>query len=147
MTYWEIGLTVITLSLYCLSNSAIMTGLFMVAQPTMPFCMSFKKVLGKTVASLGIVFCFYLLLARMFCWTAWLAECLYCICPTLTTEAFIMQKTLPATILFFFGVTAVQLALIAIPQRLAPLAFVIIVTASNLIASLLKLGLVAVWST
>ncbi len=147
MTYWEIVLTVITLAFYCLNNSAIMAGLFMVAQPTMPFIVSFKKVCLKTVLSLGIVFGFYLLIARMFCWTAWLAECLYCICPTLIPESFIMQNTLPATILFFFGVTAVQLALIAIPQRLAPLAFVIIVTASNLIASLLKLGFVAVWST
>ena len=146
MTYWEIGLTVITLVFYCLSNSAIMAGLFMVAQPTMPFSIGFKKVLGKTVVSLGIVFCFYLLLARMFCWTAWLAECLYCLCPTLTTESFMMQNTLPAPILFFFGVTGVQLALIAIPQRLAPLVFVIIVAASNLIASLLKLGFVAVWA-
>lgn len=146
MTYWEIGLTVITLALYCLNNSVIMAGLFMVAQPTMPFSMSFKKVLIKTVLSLGIMFGFYLLLARMFCWTAWLAECLYCICPTLTPESFIMQNTLPATILFFFGATAVQLALIAIPQPLAPFVFVIIVAASNLIASLLKLGFVAVWA-
>jgi len=61
MTYWEIGLTVITLAFYCVSNSAIMAGLFMVAQPTMPFSIGFKKVLGKTVVSLGIVFCFYLL--------------------------------------------------------------------------------------
>lgn len=146
MTYWEIGLTVITLALYCLNNSAIMAGFFMVVQPTVPFLMNFKKILGKTVLSLGIMFGFYLLIVRMFCWTAWLAECLSCICPTLTTESFIMQNTLPVTILFFFGVTAVQLALIAIPQRLAPLVFVIIVTASNLIASLLKLGFVAVWA-
>ncbi len=146
MTYWEIGLTVTIMVLYCLNNSAIMAGLFMMAQPTVPFLINFKKILCKTVLSLGIIFGFYLLLARMFCWTAWLAECLYCICPTLATEAFIMQNSLPSTILFFFGVTAVQLALIAIPQRLAPLAFVLIVTASNLIASLLKLGLVSVWA-
>ncbi len=145
MTYGEIGLTVITFGLYCVTNSAIMSALFMIAQPTLPFILSFKRVCINTLLSIGVVFGFYLLLARAFCWTAWLAECVYCICPVLTTDTFVLQATLPATILFFFGVTAVQLALIVIPQRLTPLSFVIIVAASNLIASLLKLGFVSVW--
>lgn len=145
MTYWEIGFATVTLLIYCLINAAIMTGLFVVVQPAIPFASTLKSVLIKTVLSVLIVFGFFALIARMFCWTAWLAECLTCICPALTTETFILQSTLPASILFFFGATCVQAAIVAIPPRFAPLPFLAIVTASNLIASLLKLGIVSLW--
>jgi hypothetical protein len=79
----------------------------------------------------------------MFCMTAWVMNCLECICFPFTVQDLVMQTTLPSSILFFLSVVAVQLGLIVIPNRLSSLSFVMIVITSNIVASLLKLGFVA----
>lgn len=135
-----------TLAFYCIINSAVMVGLFLLTQPSSAFFVLFKKVFSRTVLSVVIVLVFFAFLSRMFCMTAWVMNCLECICFPFTIQDLVMQTALPSNILFFIGVTAVQLGLIAIPNRLSTASFVMIVIASNLIASLLKLGFVAAWS-
>jgi hypothetical protein len=134
-----------TLAIYCFINSAVMVGLFLITQPSSAFFVLFKKIFSRTALSIGIVLAFFAFLARMFCMTAWIMNCFECICFPFTVQDLVMQTTLPSNILFFVSVTAVQLALIVIPNRLSPLSFVMIVLTGNVIASLLKLGIVAVW--
>lgn len=135
----------IVLAIYCLIASVVMVGLFLITQPSSAFFVLLKKVFSKITLSIVIVLAFFSFLARMFCVTAWITNCLECICFPLTISDLVMQITLPSNILFFLSVTAAQLALIVIPNRLSSFAFVMIVITSNIIASLLKLGVVAIF--
>lgn len=134
-----------TLLIYCLINAAILTGLFGVIKPTLLSSRAWSYFLGKTLISVLVVFGFFAMIARMFCWTSTIGECLQCICPSITVDTFVMQSNMPSTILFYVSVCIVQMVLIAIPRGVKPLTFVMLIGASNFIASLLKLGLVSLW--
>ncbi|MEX0848709.1 MAG: hypothetical protein WD055_00595 [Candidatus Dependentiae bacterium] len=136
-------MNIVVLALYCLANAAIMTGLFSIVQPSISYLRTFQVLLIKIIISVIIVFGFYALLARMFCWTATIAQCLECICPTFTSSSLIEHMNLPATILFFVSVSLVQTTIIAIPRGLSSTTFVALVAASNSISSLLKLGIIS----
>lgn len=141
----SLALMMFTLAIYCLINSAVIVGLFLVTQPSSAFFVLFKKIFSRTVLSIIIVLTFFAFLARMFCMTAWVMNCLECICFPFTVQDLVMQAALPSNILFFISVTAVQLGLIAIPNRTSAISFVMIVLTGNIVASLLKLGVVAAW--
>lgn len=126
---------------YCLINSLIISGLFVIIQPYLVFFDLFQRVAVRTILSCGIVFIFFLGIARMFCWTAWLASCVQCICPTFTSELSLSQNTLATAIFFLLGMIVTQMVVIAIPHRLSRMTFVAIIITSNIIASLLKIGL------
>jgi hypothetical protein len=136
-------MNIIILALYCLANAVIMTGLFAIVQPSISYLQMFQALLTKTIISVIIVFGFYTLIAKMFCWTATMVQCLECICPTVTSSSLIEHMNAPATILFFVSVSLVQTAIIAIPRGLAPATFVALIAASNSISSLLKLGAIS----
>lgn len=140
----QMVLIAITLGIYSVINSAVMGGLFLITQPSSAFFVLFKKIFSKTVLSVIIVLAFFAFLARMFCMTAWMMNCLECICFPLTIQDLVMQTTLSSSILFFLSVVVVQLGMIVIPNRLSSLSFVMIVLTSNIVASFLKLGFVAV---
>lgn len=145
MAYMQIVLSGITLVGYCLINATVLSALFHLVQPTISYGRSWLYFVIQSFVSMGIIFGFFALVMQMFCWTAWLGKCLQCICPGISIEGFMMQNNMPASILFFVGMSAVQMAIIAIPRSLTPLTFVGIVVASNFIASLIKLGIVSLW--
>ena len=132
---------------YIIVNSLVMASLCMVVDPTLSFIRLLKNILIKTILSVFIVFGFFALLARMFCWTALLGRCLECICPAFDLPTLFAQSTISATIMFFLGAVLTQAALIAIPRNLSPAAFISIVATSNVVASLIKLGMVSLLLT
>ncbi len=142
----QMVLSGVTLLVYCGINATVLAGLFNLARPALSFMRTWPYLLVKTMLSVVIVFSFFALILHMFCWTASIGECLQCICPVITVDTFIMQSNMPSTILFFVSVSFVQMALIAIPRGLLPLTFVAMTGASNLIASLLKLGIISLWA-
>ena len=146
MEWFTLSMIGITLITYSLVNALVMSGLFVLVKPDLSFVDLYKRSALRTVIAIIITYGFFALIARMFCWTAYIAQCLQCICPTITMQELYVQSTIPATLMFYLGVTAVQAALIAIPQRLSPGTFIVIVAASNLVASLLKLGFVSIWT-
>ncbi len=146
MNIVQIALSGVTLLAYSVINATVLAGLFSLACPALSFMRTWAYLLIKTIISVVIVFGFFVLIMRMFCWTASIGEYLQCICPAITVDTFVMQSNLPSTILFFVSVSFVQMALIAIPRGLLPLTFVAMIGASNLIASLLKLGIVSLWA-
>lgn len=143
MMWFELGLSTAVLFSYCAVNAAVLVGLWQILRVGSPAAHALREVFLKTGLSVVIVWALTLLVSRMFCWSAFLAQCLECTCP-LTSMGFLGQTSSAAVFLFLVCATFVQLTLIAIPVRLSRMLFVLTVIASNVVAGLLTLGLAAV---
>ena len=135
---------IVTLFIYCLCNSMILTGLLGLWH--VPRSMKlFKNILLKTALAVVLTLAFLYFISKMFCWIALFMTCVECICWPAASQVFDMQ-TISAHLLFFFGVTSMQLGLLPIPKQVKPLLFVGMVIASNALATIIKLALVTVVS-
>ena len=145
MQYMEFLPILFLLMVYGIANSVVITALFLLVRPALSFSRLFVHMLLKVAVAMAIVIGFFYLLNRSFCWSAWLMQCVECICPTATSRAFILEPGLPAAIFFFLGMTSVELVTIPIIEPLQPLTFVLIICTANLVATFLRLGLGALF--
>jgi hypothetical protein len=128
---------------YSILNAVVLTGLWYILSVGGLPVRLFRDVFVKTVLSVGIVWGLSFLIMRMFCWTAAFMECLNCVCLVMPGSS-LSHMSLAGAILFLSAVLFTQLTLIAIPERLSRVLFVLSVIASNVVAGLLILGLDAV---
>ena len=141
MDFAQIGLLLVTITVYSIFNATILAYLWhLLVRASFDV---FRICFFKTVESLCLVWILMQLISKMFCWTASIAQCLSCLCP-ISTVGSIKEASVSAIIFFFITASFVQLTLIAVPPRLSRLLFVITVLAGNVIASLLTLGLLSV---
>ncbi len=135
---------VAALTVYSVINSLVLTGLLLKFGCRVPFGNLFKHITLKTVASVCIVIAFFYFISKMFCWTAWLMQCVECICLSASLGSMTAQS-ISDQILFTFAATVVQLCLLRIPPLMSRLTFCACVSASNIFSMLAIMLLALVW--
>lgn len=135
---------VAALTVYSVINSLVLTGLLVRFGCKMSFRNVFKHIALKTVASVCVVIFFFYFVSKMFCWTAWLMQCVECVCLS-TSLGSMSAQSISDQILFTFAVTVAQLCLLRIPPLMSRLTFCACVSASNILSMLAIIVLALVW--